>query len=113
MDAEELRESKKLFAAELIKLTNANVSKADASSTEVYVSDLAKTATRARPLLTEKDDIPDDFERAYEVEFEGAVPKLFVGLEFPEKKEASKAWNYEMLELWEVSHDKSCASLAN
>mmetsp|Transcript_13958 Transcript_13958/g.31777 ORF Transcript_13958/g.31777 Transcript_13958/m.31777 type:complete len:455 (-) Transcript_13958:79-1443(-) len=99
MDGEELRESKKLFAAELMKLTKANVSKTDAASTKVYASDLAKTATQARPLWTETDDIPDDCERAYEVEFVGDVPKLFIGLEFPEKKEA-KSWNYEMLQLW-------------
>ena len=98
MDGEELREAKKLFATELMKLTKANVSKTDAASTEVYASDLAKTAAQARPLLTDTDDIPDDCERAYEVEFEGDVPKLFVGIEFPEKKRhqrhgTTKCWS--------------------
>ena len=117
MGGEELREAKKLFAAELMKLTKANVSKTNVASTEVQASDMAKTAAQAMPqwtdidaqampLWTDIDDIPYDCERAYEVEFDGSVPKMFVGIEFPEKKNASKAWNLDMLELWEVSCSK-------
>ena len=120
MGGEELREAKKLFAAELMKLRKANVSnvsKTDAASTEVQGSDMAKTAAQAiplwsdidaqaMPLWTDTDDIPHKCERAYEVEFEGSVPKVFVGIEFPEKKNSLKAWNNDMLELWEVSYTK-------
>ena len=70
MGGEELREAKKLFAAELMKLTKANVSKTNVASTEVQGSDMAKTAAQAIPLWsdidclvtrTRLDDVPDVF----------------------------------------------------
>mmetsp|Transcript_13957 Transcript_13957/g.31770 ORF Transcript_13957/g.31770 Transcript_13957/m.31770 type:complete len:354 (-) Transcript_13957:129-1190(-) len=47
--------------------------------------EVVECKNEAIPLVTNVDDIPDDCERAYEVKFEGKVPKLFVGIEFPEK----------------------------
>lgn len=96
MNGNELLEARLLFAEELKKLTMARVAnKADAATSAVT------KATSINPLEAVMDDIPDDFESAFEVEFKGDVPNVFVGLEFPETKKWK--WGHEELELWQVS----------
>jgi len=94
MNGNELLEAKLLFAEELKKLTMARVAnKADAATSAIT------KAASINPLQAVMDDIPDDFESAFEVEFKGDVPNVFVGLEFPETKKWK--WGHEELELWQ------------
>lgn len=105
LNLEEVSKARQLFSNELEKLMNVNVSKADASNIGTKAS-IAEKESAPRPLMADGDDIPDDCERAYEVEFQGATPKLLVGLQFPKVKRIwynSTTQLHEEVDMWEVS----------
>lgn len=105
LNSEEVSKARQLFLKEIEKLMNVKVSKADASNIGIRCSFTEKESA-PRPLLADGDDIPDDCERAYEVEFQGDTPKLLVGLQFPKVKRIwynQETQLHEEVDMWEVS----------
>lgn len=103
LNSEEVSKARQLFLKELEKLMNVKVSKADALNIGTKASIVEKESA-PRPLLADGDDIPDDCERAYEVEFQGDAPKLLVGLQFPKVKRIwynQETQLHEEVDMWE------------
>jgi len=107
MNAAEVVQAKQLFEAEVDKLVvEAKVPKADASSIDLIsaIDSSAQSATR-RPVLTEgEDDVTEEYERVFEEEYDGDVPSILVGLEFPNRTldwYSEGARKYIQIPFWE------------
>mmetsp|Transcript_18695 Transcript_18695/g.40471 ORF Transcript_18695/g.40471 Transcript_18695/m.40471 type:complete len:1753 (+) Transcript_18695:126-5384(+) len=88
MKIEEVKKAKKLFEAEAEKLAvEAKVPRADASNIDVYSAvDSAAQCIARRPVLAEGEDKDtEEYERIFEEEYDGDVPDVLVGLEFPKR----------------------------
>ncbi len=86
MSKDEVNKARRLFDAEWSKMVvDADVPKAVASSIEVHntVNSRAQKATRRPILSAEEEKTTDEYEKIFEEEYDGDVPKMLVGLEFP------------------------------
>ena len=81
--------AKQLFEDEHEKLVvEAKVQRANAASIEMKCSTATTERIVRRPVLTEEDEeTTEEFERIFEDEFDGEVPDVLVGLEFPQRGE--------------------------
>lgn len=88
MNSVEVKNAKQLFEEELNKLVvDAKVPRADAMNINVHTAatSSAQRITR-RPVLAEgQEKDTEEYERHFEEEYDGKVPKLLVGLEFPKR----------------------------
>jgi len=88
MDCDEANNAKELFESEVKKLVvQANVPRADARNIEIHtLADSTAKVTARRPILTQgEENNTEEYERLFEEESSGQVPKLLVGLEFPKR----------------------------
>jgi len=89
MSTDEVNKARQLFDTEWTKLVvDADVPKAVASSIEVHnsVNSEAQSATR-RPILPAGEEITtEEYEKIFEEEYDGDVPNVLVGLEFPKRQ---------------------------
>jgi len=89
MSTDEVNKARQLFDTEWTKLVvDADVPKAVASSIEVHnaVNSEAQSATR-RPILPAGEEITtEEYEKIFEEEYDGDMPNVLVGLEFPKKQ---------------------------
>jgi len=88
MNSEEVKMATELFRIELEKLVvEAKVPKADASNTGVHVAVDSKSQGSLRcPVLAEgQENDTEEYECVFEEEYDGEVPKVLVGLEFPKR----------------------------
>ena len=84
-----MNKARQLFDTEWSKLVvDANVSKAVASSIEVHnaVNSAAQKATRRPILPAGEENTTEEHEKIFEEEFDGDVPSVLVGLEFPKRE---------------------------
>jgi hypothetical protein len=89
MSTEEVNKARQLFDTEWSKLVvDANVSKAVASSIEVHnaVNSAARKATRRPILQAGEENTTEEYEKIFEEEFDGDVPSVLVGIEFPKRE---------------------------
>lgn len=89
MSIDEANKARRLFDTEWSKLVvDADVPKAVASSIEVHnaVNSEAQKATRRPILSAEEEKTTEEYEKIFEEEYDGDVPNVLVGLEFPKKK---------------------------
>jgi len=88
MNTAEVENAKQLFEAEVGKLVGkAKMPRADASSIDrrTAVDSTTQSATR-RPILAEGEEKDtEEYERIFEEEYDGEVPNILVGLEFPKR----------------------------
>ena len=88
MSADEVNKARRLFDAEWTKLVvDAEVSKAVASSIDVHnsVNSEAQGATRRPTLPAGEEKTTEEYEQMFEEEYDGDVPNVLVGLEFPKR----------------------------
>ena len=88
MTSRQAKKAMKKFEAEVEKLVvKAKVPRADASSIEVHTAAASSTqGTTRRPILPEgEEDDEEETEKLFEEEYDGDVPKVLVGMKFPEK----------------------------
>lgn len=89
MSTEEVNKARRLFDTEWSKLVvDADVPKAVASSIEVHnaVNSEAQKATRRPILPVGEENTTEEYEKIFEEEYDGDVPSMLVGLEFPKSK---------------------------
>ena len=85
-DSDEAKAAMSLFEAEVNALVNqAKMPRADAQSLGVHTAaSSVSQATTRKPVLAEgEEDTTENYERIFEEEYDGAMPKVLVGLEFP------------------------------
>lgn len=88
MNTDEVNKARQLFDAEWTKLVvDAEVPKAVASSIEVHNSVNSEAqGTSRRPILPAGEEkTTEDYEKIFEEEYDGEVPNVLVGLEFPKR----------------------------
>jgi hypothetical protein len=88
MNTDEVNKARQLFDAEWTKLVvDAEVPKAVASSIEVHnsVNSEAQGTTRRPILPAGEEKTTEDYEKIFEEEYDGEVPNVLVGLEFPKR----------------------------
>ena len=86
MNIDEAQKAKQLFESELEKLIiDAKVPRADALNIDVHtVANSTAQRTTRRPVLAEGEEKDtDQYERIFEEEYDGDIPNILVGLEFP------------------------------
>lgn len=85
MSNEEVENAKTLFDAELEKFAKANYPRADAMSIKVHTA-VGTPVQNRRPILAEGEEATTEhYECVFEDEYDGDVPNLLVGLEFPKR----------------------------
>ena len=106
MNTEEVNKARQLFDIEWSKLVvDANVSKAVASSIEVHnaVNSNAREATRRPILPVGEENSTEEYEKIFEEEYDGDVPSLLVGLEFPKKEVKFSKDDDETVPFWQFA----------
>ena len=85
MNKDEVNKARQLFDTEWTKLVvDAEVPKAMASSVEVLNSVTSEAQNTRRPILEDGEEkTTEEYEKIFEEEYNGDVPNVLVGLEFP------------------------------
>ena len=89
MSIDEVNKARRLFDTEWSKLVvDADVPKAVASSIDIHnaVNSGAQKATRRPILSAEEEKTTEEYEKIFEEEYDGDVPNVLVGLEFPKRE---------------------------
>lgn len=102
MSHDQAKEAMQLFEAQVDQLVvKAKMPRADASNIGVHTAAACSSkATTRRPILAEGEEKnTEEYESIFEEEYDGDVPKLLVGLEFPKRffrwyseKEQEEIW---------------------
>ena len=94
MSLDEVNNARQLFDTEWTKLVvDAEVPKAMASSNDIYTSVRSGTQnTSRRPVLPAgEENTTEEYEKIFEEEYDGKVPDVLVGIEFP--KSTKMIWS--------------------
>jgi len=117
MNTAEVEKAKQLFEAEVTKLVEeANMPRIDASSIDILTAvDPTTHSVTRRPILTEGEDkTTEQYERVYEEKYDGEVPSIVVGLEFPKRSlywYSERAKDHIQLPCWEFTLRKLAEKL--